>query len=84
MSSEPKRRWLIDGWKWWRHNHNNNFFDSVAMTFRSEIWCHFRDGYSWFWLRWDYIKRKHLWWTKHYKLIKEVEKLEKKLFGDKV
>jgi hypothetical protein len=77
-----KRRWLIDGWKWWRYNHHLGLFESIAMTFRSEFWWHIQEVYAWFSLRWSWIKRKYMPWTKHARIMREVKQLEKKLFKE--
>ena len=76
-----KKRWLIDGWKWWRYNHNYGFLNSIRRTFRSEIWIHILDIYAWFWLKGFHFKIKYMWWTKYSKLTRENEKL-RKLFLD--
>lgn len=77
-----KRCWLIDGWRWWRYNHQLSFFKAIRFTFSTEIWYPILNIYAWFWLIWNGFKIRHLWWTKHYKLTREVKELEKKLFKD--
>ncbi len=79
VMNDVKRRWLIDGWNWWKYNHRYDFIKSVRLTFRSEIWIHFRDIYAWFWLKWNWIKRRYMPWTQCSKMMREIKESKEKL-----